>query len=110
MYPGRSRFDHCLHQLERVEGTSKPGLGVGDYRGEPVNLSFPAQVLYLIGSLESLIDSLYKIRNAVGRVETLVRVRLPRKVSIRGYLPAAHVDGSQAGLNHLKRLGACKCT
>src|SRR5439155_24794833 len=76
MYPGRSRFDHCLHQLERVEGTSKPGLGVGDYRGEPVDLSFPAQVLYLIGSLESLIDSLYEIRNAVGRVEAMVRLCL----------------------------------
>src|SRR5437660_12478680 len=110
MYPGRSRFDHCLHQLERVEGTSKPGLGVGDYRGEPVNLSFPAQVLYLIGSLESLIDSLHEIRNTVGRVETLIRVGLAGKVSVRRYLPAAHVDGFQAGLNYLKCLDPGKCT
>src|SRR5438445_10660308 len=94
LYLRRSGFYHCLHQLERVEWTVKPGLGVVDYRCVPVNLSLPAQVLYLIGSLESLIDSLYEIRNAVGRVETLVRVRLPRKVSIRCYLPAAHVNGS----------------
>src|SRR5207237_3021407 len=100
----------CPHQLQRAARACKACFRVIDYRGEPVNLSVTAQVLYLIGSLESLIDSLHETRNPVGRVETSIRVGLAVKVSVRRYLPAAHVDGFQAGLNYLKCLDPGKST
>src|SRR6266581_9713484 len=100
MYSGRPGFYHCLHQFKRVERASESCFCVSYYRREPVDFPLAVHELYLVCSLEGLIDPLYQMRDAVGRVQALVWVSLACEVSVRGYLPAAHVNCLESGLNH----------
>ena len=60
----------------------------------------------LIGTLQRVINPAAKIRNAVGRVETLVGIHLPGVVGIGRNLPSTDVDGLQPRLHLLHRLVA----
>ncbi len=94
----RSGFNHGLHEFERVQRTAEPGLGVGNDRSKPVR-SIPVlfRVFDLVGAHESLIDTPDQLGNAVGWIEALIGVRLPRLVGVGGHLPAAHVNRLQSG-------------
>src|SRR6266571_3378139 len=76
VYSCRSSLYHCLHQFERVERASESCFCVSYYRREPVDFPLAVHELYLVCSLEGLIDPLYQMRDAVGRVQALVWVSL----------------------------------
>ena len=103
---GCAGLDHTLHQLEDVQRAAETGLGVGDYRGEPVDAVLTFGVVDLVCPLQRLVDPLDHVRHAVRRVQTLVRVHLARQVRIRRNLPTGEVDRLQAGLHLLHRLVA----
>ena len=63
--------------------------------------------LDLIRSLQSLVNAAHDMRNAIGRVETLVRVHVSGKISVGGNLPAAQINGLQASLYLLYSLVTC---
>ena len=88
---GGARLDHRLHQLEGVERAAEAGLGVRHDRREPVALALALGVLDLIGAHERLVDALDDVRDAVGRVEALVRVHVAGRVGVGGDLPAGEV-------------------
>ncbi len=46
----------------------------------------------LVGALQRLIDALHDLRHAIRRIQTLVRIHLPREVGVGGHLPAAEID------------------
>ena len=100
----RARLDHLLHQLERVQRAAEAGLGVGDDRGEPVRRLPSFAVIDLVGALQRLVDPLHDRRNRVRRIERLVGVHVTGKVGVGGDLPAAEVDGLQAGADLLNGL------
>ena len=104
MHPGRARLDHPLHELEGVKAAAESGLGVGDQGHEPVRAVRALCVMDLVGSLQGLIDAADELRNAVGRIEALIRIYLARHVGVRCDLPAAHVDRMEPGLYHLHGL------
>ena len=60
--------------------------------------------LDLISTLERCIHAPHELRNAVRRVERLVRVGRASEVRIRRHLPAAHVDCLESGTDLLHRL------
>src|SRR5918994_4072330 len=73
-------FDHGLHQLEDVESATEPGLGIGDDGCEPVGAVPALGMVDLVSPLQSLVYSPNNVRHAVGRVQTLVWVHVPRQV------------------------------
>jgi hypothetical protein len=64
----------------------------------------------LVGAQERVVQAPHELGAAVRGVEALVRVRVPGEVRVGGDLPAAQVDRLQAGLDHLHRLAAGKCS
>jgi hypothetical protein len=58
----------------------------------------------LVGAAERLVDPPDDVGHAGRRVEALVGIHLAREVGVAGHLPAAHVDGLQAGLDLLDGL------
>ncbi len=106
MHPGRTGLDESLGQLEDVERTTEPGLPVGNHRGYVVVIVTPFRPLDLIGPQQSVVDPPHQRRGAVGRIQALIGVGLQRQVGVPGHLPAAQVDGLQAGLHHLHGLVA----
>ena len=109
MHARRARLDHRLHELEGVERPAETRLGVGDDRREPIprRRAHPLQslgVLHLIRPLECLVDAANHVRDAVGRIEALVGIGLPREIGVGRDLPAAQVDGLESRADLLHRL------
>ena len=103
-----ARFDHPLHQLERVEVAAEAGLGVGDDRDEPVARDLTLRLLDLVGAHERPVQASHERRHAVRRVERLVGIGVAREVGVARDLPAGDVDALRAGLDHLHGLRAGK--
>ena len=104
-------LDHGLHQLEDVERAAEAGFGIGDDRDEEVEVAGGDAVgllhrLDLVGALQRLVDATDDRWNAVDRVEALVWVHVARRVGVGRDLPAAQVDGLEAGLDLLHGLVA----
>ena len=106
VHAGGAGLDHALHQLEGVERSAEAGLGVGHDRQEVVAIVAPFDVLHLVGAAQGVVDPPHDVGHAVGRVQALIRIHLPGVVGVGRHLPAAQVDGLQAGLGHLHRLVA----
>jgi hypothetical protein len=111
VHAGGAGFDHGLHQFEGVEHAAEAGFGVGDDRGEVVEIAFVAGTLALgpldlVAALEGVVDALDHQRHGVGGVERLVGVHLAGDVGVARDLPAGEVDGLQAGLDLLHGLVA----
>ena len=62
------------------------------------------RVLDLVRAQERLVDAAHDVRNAVCRVEALIRIGLAREVRVGRDLPAAQVDRLEACLHLLDRL------
>src|SRR5438128_6472836 len=73
---GGSGFDHSLHQFKRVKNSTKSGLCISNYRCKPINVPFSLHMLYLVLSLQCLIDSSNKLRNTVRLVHAGVLMML----------------------------------
>ncbi len=58
----------------------------------------------LVGSEERLVQTAHEVRDAIGRIQTLIRIHLRGVVGIGGDLPAADVNRFQAGGNLLHGL------
>ena len=101
MHAGGARLDHRLHQLEGVKGAAKSGFGVGNQRHEPVNTVLAFGVMDLVGANEGVVEASAKIGYRVGGIETLVGIHLAGVVGVSRNLPAANIDGLQAGGDHL---------
>jgi hypothetical protein len=106
VHRGGACLDHRLRQLEAVESAAEPGLGVGDERHQPPRRMVPFGVVDLVGAEQSLVDAPHDVRDAVGRVEALVRIHLAGKVRVGRDLPAADVDRFEPGTNLLYGLVA----
>jgi hypothetical protein len=75
--------------------------------GAKKSMSFLAFApLDLVGALEGGVDLLHDLGHRVHRVQALVGVHLAVAVGVAGHLPAAQVDGLQAGLDLLHGLVA----
>lgn len=72
-----------------------------------LKLKTTAPVDYLISTLQGTVESLDKLWDSVGRVQTLVWVHLASSVGITSHLPAAAVDGWKASTDLLHSLVAC---
>src|SRR6266487_5770068 len=48
---GGTRFDHCLHQLKRIEITAEASLCICDDRCKPENIAAPFSSRNLVGAL-----------------------------------------------------------
>src|SRR5215203_6376929 len=101
-------FDHGLHQLEDVERAAETGLGISDYRGEPMDPVPTLGVVDLVGPLQRLVDPPDDVRHAVSRVQTLIRIHVPGQVGVSGHLPPREVDRLQPRLDLLHGLIACQ--
>jgi hypothetical protein len=101
---GGACLDHRLHQLEGVQRSAEAGLGVGHDRREPVAGDVALRVLDLVGALQRPVDAAHDVRDAVRRVQALVRVGLRRVVRVGGHLPAGQVDRLEPRAHHLHRL------
>jgi hypothetical protein len=101
---GRARFDHGFHQLKGVQGAAKAGFRVRYNGGQPVDTVAPLGVMHLISSQERVVDGPDHMRDAIDRIETLVRVHLSGGVGVAGRLPPAQIDRLQSGLDLLHRL------
>ena len=99
-------FDHGLHELEGVEGSTEAGLGVGDDGEHPVDVVALFGVMDLVGAEEGVVDGLDDGGDAVDGVEALVGVHLAAGIGVGRDLPAGEVDGLEAGLGHLDSLVA----
>src|SRR5829696_8010297 len=97
-------FDHSLHQLEDVECATETALGVGDYRGEPIDPVPALGVMDLVGPLQRLVDPPDHVRHAVCWVQTLIRIHVPGQVGISRHLPPGEVDRLQPRLDLLHGL------
>src|SRR5213594_699163 len=86
---GCSSLNHSLHQFKRVKNSTKSGLCIRDYRSIPINVPFSLHMLYLVRSLQCLLDPFDKLRNAIGRVEAYVRICLGSEIAIGSDLPPA---------------------
>ena len=64
----------------------------------------PLAALDLIGAEQRLVDAPDERGHGVGRIETLIRIGLTRKIGVGGDLPPAHVDRLQSGAHHLHGL------
>ena len=80
-------FDHGLHQLEDVERATETGLGISDYRGEPMDPVPALGVVDLVGPLQRLVDP-DDVRHAVCRIQTLIRIHVPGQVGVGSHLPS----------------------
>src|SRR5947209_12829672 len=107
MHTCRASFDHRFHQLKDIQWTTKTSLGIGHNGSKPVGMTLALCHLDLIRSLQSLVNAAHDMRNAIGGVETLVRVHVPGKISVGGNLPAAQINGLQASLYLLYSLVTC---
>ena len=101
-----ARLDHGAHELEGVQVAAKSGFSVGNDGRHPVDMVVPRQVGNLIGAQQRVVQAARQVGGAVGWVETLVRIRLAGIVGVTRHLPAAKVDGLEAGLHHLHGLVA----
>ena len=106
-----ARFDHRLHQFERVQHAAEAGFGVGHDRREVVDVAFVARILAfrpldLVGARERVVDALDDERHRVGRIQRLVRVHFAGDVRVARHLPARQIDRLQAGLDLLHGLVA----
>ena len=102
----RARFDHPLHQLERVQRPAEAGLRVGDDRKQVVDAAVALGPLDPVGAQERIVQPAHHRGDAVRRIEALIRIDVGGKVPVRRDLPAGEIDRLQAGLGHLHRLAA----
>jgi hypothetical protein len=99
-------LDHGLHQLERVQRPTEPSLRVRDDRREPVRPSAALGPRDLVGALQRVVDAPDEPRNAVRRIERLIRVGVSCDVRVGGDLPPGDVDRVESRLDHLDGLPA----
>jgi hypothetical protein len=104
--PAAPRFDHRLHELERVQHAAEPGFGVGDDGREEIDVALAFHVLDLVGAHERVVDPPHDQRHRIDRIQRLVRIHLARDVGVRRDLPAGEVDRFEPGLHLLQRLVA----
>ena len=102
----RARLDHPLHQLERVQRPAEARLRVGDDRQQVVDAAVALGPLDPVGAQERIVQPAHHRRDAVRRVEALIRIDVGGEVPVGCNLPAGEVDRLQAGLGHLHRLAA----
>ena len=62
MYAGHARFDIVAGQFKRIQRATKAGLGIGDNRGEPVNIAFAFEGLDLVGPLQRAVNATGEFR------------------------------------------------
>src|SRR6266568_2720684 len=105
---GRSSFNHAFHQFEGVKNSAESCFCIRNDRQHPIEGILPLGMRNLIGTHECVVDGTDHTRHAVGRIQTLVRVHLATKVRVRRNLPAAQIDGLEAGFGHLNRLISCE--
>jgi hypothetical protein len=91
-----TRFDHRAHQLEGVQVSAEPRLGVGDDRRQPLAVCLAGRPRDLVRPSQRVVDPADHGGHRVGRIERLVRVGVAREVRVRGDLPAGEVDRLQA--------------
>jgi hypothetical protein len=60
-----ARFDHRLHELERVQHAAEAGFGVGNDRREEVDVAGAFHVLDLVGAHERVVDALDDARHGI---------------------------------------------
>src|SRR5215469_3302963 len=106
VHAGGPGFNHRLHQFKRVQIAAKTGFGVRDHRRQPVLSILALGVVNLIRAQERLVDTAHEARDAVGRIEALVRVHLPGEIRVGSDLPAADVDRLQSCFDLLNGLVA----
>ena len=107
VHGGHAGLDHGLHELVSVEHAAKAGLGVGhDGRVPGLDLGVAFHGVDLIRAHEGVVDAAGEHGHAVARIQALVGIGLAGEVHVTGHLPAAEVDGLEAGLHHLHGLGA----
>ncbi len=69
-----------------------------------MNAVLPFGVMNLVGARERLIDFPDHVRNAVGWIQTLIRIHLSGVVGIGRDLPSTHINRFQTGCDLLHRL------
>ena len=74
-----------------------------------MNLTRALPRLNLIGTRQRRVDGAHCRGNAVGWIQALVGVHLPREIPVGGDLPARNVNRFQARLDLLHRLIAGQC-
>ena|SRR5439155_24439712 len=104
MHGSSSGLDHRLCQLEGVEVAAEARFRVGHNWRKPARSFEALSGVDLIGPLKSLINVAHDIGDAVRWIQTLIGIHLTGLIRICRYLPAAKVDGLEAGLDHLDRL------
>ena len=102
----RAGLDVVAGQLERVQRAAKAGLGIGDDRGEPVDVTLALKLLDLVAALQRAVDPARQFGTGVGRIERLVGIHATGRVGIGSDLPAGQVDRLQPGAHHLHGLVA----
>ena len=106
MHARGARFDHRLHELERVQHAAEARFGVGDDRLQPVDLVVAFGVADLVGAQQRVVDARDDGRHRIRRVQRLVRIHLAGEVRVGGDLPAGEIDRLEPGLDLLHRLVA----
>jgi len=104
MHARSAGLDHGFGELVHVERTAESRFHVGHDRREPVGCGVALEVIDLIGAGEGVIDAAHDIGHAIGRIQTLIGIHLPRAVCIGGDLPAAQVNRLEPGFDGLHRL------
>ena len=86
---GCTRFDHALHEFERIQRSAETSFGIGHQRRKPrlARCDFAFCVMNLIRTLQGAVDTPANIRDAVRRIKTLIRIRLTSQIGIRCHLP-----------------------
>ena len=102
----RAGLDIAAGQLEGVQRAAEAGLGIGDDRGEPVDVAFAFKFLDLIAALQRAVDPACQFGAGIGRIERLVGIHAAGGVGIGRDLPAGQVDRLQSGAHHLHGLVA----
>ena len=106
MNPGGARLDHRAHELVGVKRPAETRLGVREDRREPVRPVPPLGVVDLVGAEQGIVEATDDGRNAVHRVEALVRIGRAGEIRVGGDLPAGEVDRLEPGAHHLDGLAA----
>ena len=101
MHARSASLDHGFGQLVHVERAAEARFHVGHDRREPVGCGVALEVVDLIGAGERVIDAAHDIGHAIGRLQTLIGIHLPRAVCMGGDLPAAQVNRLDPGFDSL---------
>jgi len=88
---------------------AEAGFGIGNDRGEPVDVILAFGVMDLVGADKSVVDAADHGGNAVGRIQRLIGIHLAGKVGIRCHLPSGEINRLEPGLDLLQSLVAGEC-